>query len=96
MGHGLRFSTETYGSKRGKTVFNEKLREACVVLTETPKHLRKPLGAYGRMQCRSPVLRLPVAKAPTGSPILLIPLLLLRLLLLLALLASTDAELGMR
>ena len=36
-GYGLRFSTETYGSKREKTVFQEYLQEACFVLTDISK-----------------------------------------------------------
>ena len=48
-GYGLRFSTEIYGSKREKMVFNESLQECCFVLTEVSESLRKPPGVYGIM-----------------------------------------------
>ena len=41
-GHGLRFSTEVYGSKWEKMVFHEYLQKACVVLTDISESLRKP------------------------------------------------------
>ena len=41
-GYGLRFSTDIYGSKRGKHVFHEYLQEYCFVLSGISEHLRKP------------------------------------------------------
>ena len=62
-GYGLRLSTEityTGSSKRGKTVFPENLQEAWLVLTGISENLRKPLGVFGRMWSRNPVLQFPL------------------------------------
>ena len=43
-GYGLRFSTQTYRSKREKTFFHESLQEYCFVLTEISGNLREFTG----------------------------------------------------
>ena len=76
-GYGLRFSTELQGSKWQKTGCCESTQESCFV-TEISGNLRKPLGIYGRMSSRNPVLQFPVSfdtsdvlhsKAPKGNGI---------------------------
>ena len=46
-GYGLRFSTEIYGSKGEKAVFDEYLQETCFALAEVSEDLRKPPGVCG-------------------------------------------------
>ena len=43
-GYWLRFSTEIYGSKREKTVFDEHQQETCFVLAELSESLRELTG----------------------------------------------------
>ena len=43
-GYGLRLSTEIYGSKRDKIVFQEYLQEYCFVPTEISEHFKEFSG----------------------------------------------------